>query len=162
MVVNKIMEIIVQIVESVGAVMLSLMVLIITWQVTSRMVKITAAWTEEVAIILLVWFGMFGAANGVRKGSHIGVEFVYSLLPQKVRKYVDTMTNLLIFTFAIFIFFEGIGLAKGCWTIQMPATLLSRGKFVYLAIPSASFLMMVYSLGNVFNLLLKGDGGTAE
>jgi TRAP-type C4-dicarboxylate transport system permease small subunit len=162
MAVNKVMDIIMQIVEKIGSLMLSLMVIIITWQVTSRMLSITAAWTEEIAIILLVWFGMFGAANGVRKGSHIGVEFIYSLLPKKVQKFINIVTNLLIFIFAFFILFEGVNLAKGCWTIQMPATLLSRGKFVYLAIPSASVLMMFYSLENIFNLLNKGDGGTRE
>ncbi|HYH04056.1 MAG TPA: hypothetical protein VEC37_13215, partial [Bacillota bacterium] len=60
--IDKVLEIVIRIVENAGAVMLSVMVLTITWQVVSRITRITSSWTEEIAIMLLVWFGMTGAA----------------------------------------------------------------------------------------------------
>lgn len=160
--IDKGLEFVISVVENIGAIMLSVMVLTITWQVISRITRITSSWTEEIAIMLLVWFGMTGAAIGVRKGTHIGVEFLYNLFPAVGQKVLDIITNVLIFTFAAFIFFEGIELAKGCWTIQMTATLLPRGQFVYLAIPTASVLMMLYSAENIWKLLVNYNGGAQQ
>lgn len=133
--------------ETVGALLLAIMTLIITWQVFTRfrMININSPWTEEIALMMLVWFGMTGAAIGIRTETHIGVEFVTKLFPQKIQRYLAMCVGLLVMIFSIFLFIEGVTLAKGCWNDQMSCTLLSRGMFVYLAVPVAAFLMTLYS-----------------
>ncbi len=133
--------------ETLGAILLAIMTLIITWQVVARfrIIQINSPWTEEVSLMMLVWFGMTGAAIGIRTGTHIGVEFVTNLFPQKAQRVLAIFVGLLMTIFSVFLFIEGIALAQGCWNDQMSCTLLSRGMFVYLAVPVAAFLMTLYS-----------------
>jgi TRAP-type C4-dicarboxylate transport system permease small subunit len=150
--------------ETVGAILLAIMTLIITWQVIARfrIIHINSPWTEEVALMMLVWFGMTGAAIGIRKHSHIGVEFVTNLFPVKVQRLLAILVGLLIMTFSIFLFIEGIALAQGCWNDRMSATLLPRGVFVYLAVPAAAFLMTLYSAESVVRLIFSMGGNQDE
>jgi C4-dicarboxylate transporter DctQ subunit len=43
-------------------------------------------WAQELAIIMFVWMAKFGAAYGVRKGVHVGVDVLVSRLPAEWRK----------------------------------------------------------------------------
>ncbi|WP_395408749.1 TRAP transporter small permease [Pseudoduganella sp. UC29_106] len=43
-------------------------------------------WAQELAIIMFVWMAKFGAAYGVRKGVHVGVDVLVSRLPTEWRK----------------------------------------------------------------------------
>ncbi len=146
------------VIETIGAVLLSAMTLIIFWQVITRfkIINVPTPWTEEVALMLLVWFGLAGAAIGIRKESHIGVEFVTALFPTSFQKYINSFVGLLIVVFSVFLFIEGIALAKGTWEVLMSATLLPRGKFVYLAVPTAAALMFVYGLEFVVKQFTAG------
>lgn len=158
-----ILDFLMHLTENVGAVLLAVMTLVITWQVISRYnPHINSPWTEEVALILLVWFGMTGAAVGIRKGTHIGVEFVVSFFSEKTRRVLRFIVGLFICFFSVFLFFEGLALAKGCWTDQLSATLLPRGIVVYLAVPSAAFLMFIYSLEIMVKQVKKEGGENAD
>lgn len=150
--VRFVLDLLMHITENIGALFLSVMTLIITWQVVARFkfISITSPWTEEVAIMLLVWFGMTGAAIGIRKGSHIGVEFVVALFPKKTQRFINVMIGLIILVFSIFLFVEGIALVIGCKDVIMTVTLISRGLCVYSAVPIAAFLMILYSLEILF------------
>ncbi|MGQ9778709.1 MAG: TRAP transporter small permease [Bacillota bacterium] len=144
--------------EMVGALLLGAMTIVITWQVISRYhPEINSPWTEEVAIMMLVWFGLTGAAIGIRRGTHIGVEFVVALFPPRVQRFLAALVNLVIMVFSTFLFFEGIALARGCWHDRMTVTLVPRGIFVYLAVPVASFLMFIYSCESLIKVLM-GEG----
>jgi TRAP-type C4-dicarboxylate transport system permease small subunit len=146
---------------NMGAVLLTAMTLVIIWQVIARYnPHFVASWTEEVASLLLVWFGLTGAAVGIRKEIHIGVEFIYALFPRPAQRVLSIFTGALVLCFSVFLFFEGIALAKGCWDIHMSATQLSRGIFVYLAIPTAAILMIIFALEMIIRQFQ--DGGKQE
>lgn len=144
--------------ENIGAFLLAVMTLIVFWQVITRfkIVNLNSPWTEEIALMLLVWFGLTGAAIGIRTGSHIAVEFITTLFPEKVQKWLNIIIYLLILAFSVFLFNEGLNLAKETWGVLMSATLLSRGIFVYLAIPTAALLMVIYSLEHIIKQVIAG------
>lgn len=146
------------VIENIGAVLLAVMTLIIFWQVITRfkIINIPTPWTEEVALMLLVWFGLTGAAIGIRKNSHIGVEFVTALFPRSIQKYINSFVGLLIVGFSIFLFIEGLALARGTWDVLMSATLLPRGQIVYLAVPTAAALMFIYGLEFIIKQFTAG------
>jgi TRAP-type C4-dicarboxylate transport system permease small subunit len=145
-----------------GSTLLSAMTLIILWQIVSRAdPALNSPWTEEIARMLLVWFGMTGAATGVRRGSHIAIEFVVQRVPRGLQRFAAFLVSVLTLSFSLFLVVEGVALAKGCWTDAMSATLLPRGPFVYLAIPVASCLFVLYSLEGLLRLLAGEGGGAA-
>ncbi|MRW92657.1 TRAP transporter small permease subunit [Duganella sp. FT80W] len=44
-------------------------------------------WAQELAIIMFVWMAKFGAAYGVRKGVHVGVDVLVNRLPPEWRRF---------------------------------------------------------------------------
>ena len=55
----------------------------------------SAAWTEEIARYLLIVVTFVGASMGVRRNTHIHVEFVYRYLPAGVARAMSTLVDLL-------------------------------------------------------------------
>ena len=135
-------------IETAGAFLLAVMTLIILWQIIARfrIIHIISPWTEEVAMILLVWFGLTGAAIGVRKHLHIGVEFVTTLFPERVQRILMIIVNILLALFSVFLLVKGAELAWALKDTDTPATVISRGLVIYSAAPVAAFLMLLYSL----------------
>ena len=62
-----------------------ILAVVVFYQVFTRYVLNDAAgWTEEIARYLLVAVTFLGGAMGVRRNTHIQVDFVYRFLPQIV------------------------------------------------------------------------------
>ena len=101
---EKVLDIVMNFIETAGAILLAVMTLIIIWQIIARfrIIHIISPWTEEVAMILLVWFGMTGAAIGIRKHLHIGVEFVTTLFPESVQKILMIIVDIFLSCFPSF------------------------------------------------------------
>jgi len=97
-------------------------------------------------MILLVWFGLTGAAIGIRKHLHIGVEFVTTLFPERVQKILMIIVDILLAGFSLFLLVKGTQLAWALKDTDTPATLISRGLVIYSAAPVAAFLMLLYSV----------------
>jgi TRAP-type transport system small permease protein len=135
-------------IETAGAVLLAAMTVIIVWQIIARfrIIHIISPWTEEIAMILLVWFGMTGAAIGIRKHLHIGVEFVTTLFPERAQKILMIIVDIFLSLFSVFLLVKGAELAWALKDTQTPATLISRGLVIYSAAPVAGFLMLIYSV----------------
>ena len=146
--IEKILDFLMNFIETAGAVLLAVMTLIIIWQIIARfrIIHVISPWTEEVAMILLVWFGLTGAAIGIRKHLHIGVEFVTTLFPESAQKVMMIFVNMLLACFSLFLLVKGGELAWALKDAQTPATLVSRGLVIYSAAPVAAFLMLIYSV----------------
>lgn len=57
-----------------GSVALVLVTGIISWQVFGRFVlNSSPSWTEQAALLLMIWYVMLGAAAGVKEGFHIRI-----------------------------------------------------------------------------------------
>ena len=112
-------------------------------------------------MVMMVWFGMTGAAIGVRKASHIGVEFVVALFPKKIGQALAILVDLIVIGFSVFLLVYGFKFAKEMAEVFLTATELSRGYFVYSAVPVAAILMILFGLEamakDVARLLQKGD-----
>ncbi len=77
-------------------VMLVVMSLITCSQVfTRKFFDYSIRWSEEVPLILMIWFGFIAMAIGVREHLHISIEMVYRLFPKKMQKVVE---KICIFT----------------------------------------------------------------
>lgn len=66
-------------------------------QVVNRnTVQIPIIWCEELARYCMVWLIFIGISAGVKKGSHIGVDALVNLLPEKVRRTVKIAVSCLV------------------------------------------------------------------
>lgn len=63
-------------------------------QVVNRnTVQMSISWCEEIARYCMVWLIFIGISAGVKKGSHIGVDALVNLFPEKIRRMIKIVTN---------------------------------------------------------------------
>lgn len=63
--------------------------------VVTRYLGFSLAYTEEVLVMLMVWLTMFGAAVGMKRGSHLAMSFLRDRCPSRVRGGLDLLNLLL-------------------------------------------------------------------
>jgi len=51
-------------------------------------VKLNLSWAQELCIYMFVWMAKFGAAYGVRHGTHVGVDVLVRTLPPEKAKWL--------------------------------------------------------------------------
>lgn len=61
---------------------------------TRYVIQDSAAWTEEIARYLLIVVTFVGASMGVRRNTHIHVEFVYRYIPPAARRGLSTAVDV--------------------------------------------------------------------
>ncbi len=145
------LDMLMRLVENFDAILLAAMTVVVCWEIFSRFFAkyingINSPWTEEVAMVFMVWFGLTGAAIGIRRASHIGVEFVVALFPKRVGQAIVVLVDLIILGFSYFLLVEGYRFAKEMIGVLLTATEWSRGYVVYSAAPVTAILMLIYGL----------------
>jgi len=73
------------------------MVIIIFYQVIARYVfNNPPKWSEEIALLLMIWITLLVAGIELRKGIHMRVELFINLFTEKINKILDTVVYLII------------------------------------------------------------------
>ncbi len=113
----------------------------------------TAAWalfevswpeTSEISGLLLVWFGLLGAAHGIHGRVHLGVEIVTRRLPAAWQSVVARLAALLVAVFGGLLAVYGAKLAARV-TNTLPATGMSASVQYFPAV-IAGGLMVFFAL----------------
>jgi TRAP-type transport system small permease protein len=133
-------------VEILGAVMMFAMVLIVIWQVFGRYVlHKTPSWSEEVALLLMMYFGFLSISIGFRYQLHIRLTFIVDRFPKRIQFVLDKLADLLVAGFGILLIIEGYKFTVLTWTSTLPVTKLPTG-VQYLIIPITGVITMIYGL----------------
>ena len=131
--------------------MLFLMVAIICYQVVMRYVfNRSPSWSEEVAIVLMIWFGILAIPIGVKLNLHIGIEYIYNRCPEPLQYIISRFVYLLIGGFGLVMLVYGIQLTDFMTMSTLPATKLSSA-VEYVVIPISGVLLIF----NAVELLFK-------
>jgi TRAP-type C4-dicarboxylate transport system permease small subunit len=126
--------------------MLMAMVVIICYQVVMRFVfNDSPSWTEEVAILLMIWFGILSIPIGVKLNLHIGIEYVFNQFPLPGQYLISRLIYLLIAGFGLVMIFYGLELVDFMTMSTLPATKLPSA-VEYAAIPVSGVLLIFNAL----------------
>jgi len=123
------------------------MVLIVSVNVVMRYVFNSGIyWSEEVALLLCVWFIFISLGLGIKQKLNI----VINLMPrEKMKGWVNTaldwLTNLIVITIGLVFIVYGGRLVKFTMTSIMPATRWPAG-ILYAIVPFAGITMALESL----------------
>lgn len=100
--------------ETFIAVLLGLMTIITFANVVARYVfNDNILWALEVTVVLFAWLVLIGAAYGVKKTFHIGVDVVINILPAPLKKLAALATVVACLAFSLL-------LLKGAWDYWYP------------------------------------------
>jgi TRAP-type C4-dicarboxylate transport system permease small subunit len=135
--------------ETLIIVSVAVLTLDVLWQVFTRFViKDPCTWSEELAVFMIIWVALLGSAVALGRGSHLGVDYFVSKLPEKLRIKCEVVVFLLIALFSLTVFvIGGTNLVISILKLgQVSPSLGVQVGYVYLAIPISGFFMTLYSL----------------
>ena len=132
-----------------GAAGLVLMTAVIGWQVFGRFILDSSpSWSEQTALVLMIWYVFLAAAAGVWERFHIRVEVLERRLTPARRRGLRIGIHALIALFGLVFVIFGAQLA---WEVRehvIPSLGISRA-FAYAPIPFAGLLMTLFSLARM-------------
>lgn len=130
--------------------LLYVIVVVIVWQVFLRFVlNSPTKWSEEVAMISLVWFGMLAVAVGVHQHRHIAITYFRDLLPRSGGLALDIFAQLMILALALILIVNGSELVALAGKTRLPASGLPKN-LLYLSAMTGGVLMALNALANLF------------
>ncbi|WP_332688960.1 TRAP transporter small permease [Bosea sp. (in: a-proteobacteria)] len=104
------------------------MTAMVAWGVFGRYVlNDTPTWVEALALWVMAWFILLGAAVGVRESDHLGFEIGLVMSPPPLRAALIVFTEVIVLLFGLAMFGYGVQLAAGIWSDRMPILGISRG-----------------------------------
>lgn len=120
--------------------------------------RINMSWAQELCIFMFVWMAKFGAAYGVRAGTHVGVDVLVNRLGPKKRKVLITIG---LIGGAIFTGIVGTLGANLVWKIahtdQTSEDMEVPIWIVYLCIPLGSYLMCYRFIQVIVHFVATGE-----
>ncbi|PHS04320.1 MAG: hypothetical protein COA78_16800 [Blastopirellula sp.] len=129
--------------------LLEIIVIVIVLQVVLRFVfNSPTKWSEEAAMISLVWFGMLAVAIGVRRHRHIAITFFRDLLPPRGGLVLDIFAQLMILAFALILITNGSELMAIAGKTRLPASQIPK-IYLYLSAMTGGLLMAINAITNL-------------
>jgi TRAP-type C4-dicarboxylate transport system permease small subunit len=113
-------------------------------QVFNRFVlKAPLAWSEDLAMLLFQWVVFLGAAIGVRRLRHFGIDLVVKKLPVRMHRTIALMVPWIVGIVALTMITEGLHLLTFN-RARIYATMDLSYLWAYLPIPVSGCLMILY------------------
>ena len=148
--VRKVISWVETVLEYLAMAMLLAMAGIICYQIVLRFgFNRSPSWAEEVALCLMIWFGILSIPLGVQHGLHISIEYLFRKLPPMGQYVVSRGIHLLVTAFGFFMLVCGIQLVEFMSMSTLPATKLPSS-VEYVVIPISGVLLIVNALEELF------------
>ena len=154
--------------ELLVIIVVAVLVVDVLWQVFTRFIlKNPSTWTEELAVFMLIWVSLLGAAVALNRGAHLGIDYFVGKLPIRKKLYTELFVFLCIAAFSLTVMvIGGIGLVGNTFRLEQVSPALGvKVGYVYIAVPISGFFLVLYSvIGMVERLikLLKGESITQQ
>ncbi|MGD8452798.1 MAG: TRAP transporter small permease [Phycisphaerae bacterium] len=135
--------------EALVAIVMAVLVLDVSWQVFTRYVlKDPSTWTDELATFLIVWVAFLGAAVGLRRGAHLGMDYFVDRLPARRRAYVNVFIHVCTGLFSLSVMtIGGLILVVRKFHLQETSPALGLNlAWVYAALPISGLFLTMYSV----------------
>ena len=152
--------IITRILSAVLVLLMSVMVLDVTWQVFTRFIlRDPSEFTEELAGFLLIWIGLLGASYAYFVKAHLGIDVLTAKLSGRKKQVSEILVAGIVFLFALFLLvIGGWRLVDLTFTLkQISAVMGIPMGYVYLVLPLTGVLFMYYSVCNIAEALKKNS-----
>jgi TRAP-type C4-dicarboxylate transport system permease small subunit len=134
----------------------AVLVLSVLWGVISRYMPgiRPSDWTEEIAIYLLMWISLLGAALTYRHYGHLGVDYFVGKLDPAAQKWVAVLVELATLSFALFALVYGGGrlVSETLSTNQLTPFLQLKVGYLYGAVPISGIFMVCFAIEHLLKL----------
>lgn len=112
----------------------ALMVAVVSLQVLFRyFLNLSLDWADEIGRLSFVWAAFLGVPHGVKRGAHVGIDFVAKLLPPAPLAWVFRAGCVAAALLMAIVAWQSVVIARDTWDQLMPVLDFSTGWF-YVAI----------------------------
>lgn len=131
--------------ENFALVAIASMAVIVAIQViTRKLFNFVFFWSEEITLLLMVWFSFMGIAIGFREKLHLAMDSFTNLLPKRINKVLDKVIQVCIFAFGFYLIKNGWEFTVLMNESTLPATKLPNSS-MYLVMPITGVMICVYT-----------------
>lgn len=142
--------------------MMAALIGVISYSVLARQVlRISVAWTEEVASGLLMWMAMLGAAAVWSRRGHIAIDVFPRRLPPRPRWLLALGLEIAALLFFCIVVWGAASMMQVSANNHTTALRISLS-WLYLALVTGIGAMVVFSLLHLFRLLRYGPSNSGE
>lgn len=145
-----------QFIQGLIAVLMSLMVINVTWQVFSRYVLgDPSSFTDELSRYMMIWLGLAGAAYVSGKNGHLAIDILPEKLQGKQLRYLQLFIHGMVIFFGAVIMIWGGGNLVYITQIleQKSATLQIPLSWIYAIVPISGLLVVYYHVFHMVQLV---------
>lgn len=127
--------------EWIGGILFLLIFAILLAQIIARQIFDSPfIWSEELARLLFVYVAMFGISMATRTQQHVYIDFLTNLMPEKLRKIVNSVVQCIIFVCIFLFIYLGFKVFLDS-TFEMVSLQISE-KWLYAPLPFISILIL--------------------
>ena len=140
---------------------LFVIVVIVAFQVFGRYVMNSSpTWSENLALVLILYVTLIGAAVGVRDARHMGMESLLILVPEGPRRKIEMLIHVLVGVFGGFMVYNGWILGMSVASYKLPNINLPESvRYVPLVVSGA--MIILFSIEHLI-ALIRGIEVTPE
>ena len=133
-----------------------LMTIIGTYQIVTRyFFNKPSTVSEELLTYSFTWMALLASAYVFGKRDHMRMGFLADKISGSAKKYLEVIIDLLTFAFAgVVMVYGGISITK-LTMIKITASLRISMGWIYIIVPIAGLLIMVFSVMNAADMLHK-------
>jgi TRAP-type C4-dicarboxylate transport system permease small subunit len=153
---NNIVKPLNKVIEYLLMLLIAIMVLACIWQVLARYVFGQAsAQTEELMRYSIIWSSVIGGAYVYGENGHLAITFFANKMSQTVAKFIGIFIHFAILLFsAIVLIYGGYQIVSQTMIQLSPGTGIPIG-YVYLALPIAGVMFILYAIQHITDKLNK-------
>jgi len=131
--------------------LMAIIVAVITQVIGRYIFNDTPTWAEALALVLVLYVTMLGAAVGVRDAGHIGMESLLILVPESIRLKIEYLIHVLVAFFGGVMAWNAALLALSVMDYKIPTLGISEG-VNYIPMVLAGSLIVLFSLEHIIAL----------
>lgn len=156
---NKLREILTQILNVLAGASFLVMVALTCWQVLTRYVlNNPSSWSEELVSYMFAWMSLLGASLVTAERGHMNIPIMVEKCGPALQKLLLCLAEIIGFLFSAIILayggFQIANLAMG----QMTSSLGVPIGVFYVVLPLCGILNMVYTVLNIVDIMQKKEG----
>ncbi len=131
--------------------LVAIIIAVITQVIGRYIFNDTPTWAEALALVLVLYVTMLGAAVGVRDAGHIGMESLLILVPEGIRLKIEYLIHALVAFFGGVMAWNAGILALSVMDYKIPTLGISEG-VNYVPMVLAGSLIVLFSVEHIIAL----------
>lgn len=112
--------------------------------------KMPVAWGQDIIRLSFVYLVFLGAAYCLKTNDHLNIDIIFSLIPNKAGKILQTLINIILLGFFVFLLIYGVEFSKTGITQKAPYTAIPM-IYYYASIPISAAFLILYDIEIIIN-----------